>query len=213
MSGRPIEQLNAGYRALRQSIAEDPLARKRAEIAVVTFGGEPSIAVPFAEGRDLPPATFTAVGATPLGAAVELGLAQVLARKQSYKAAGLDYFRPWIFVISDGAPTDGAKYTAATKRLREEEARRGVTVFAVGVEGADMHALQLLSDKRDPLALLGLKFTEMFEWLSQSMSMVSQSTVFASDTKIYDAEPVDQDSEQKPLPPPKTWADAGWDTW
>jgi uncharacterized protein YegL len=202
MRGAPIEQLNQGYEALRESIAEDPLARKRTEIAVVTFGGQVKLAVPFTEGRELAPTTFTAGGNTPLGAALDFGLNQLLARKQQYKEAGLDYFRPWLFVITDGAPTDGAYYTKAAERVREEEGKRAVTVFGVGVEGADMEVLAMLSTQRQPLALDGLKFTEMFQWLSQSMSIVTQSTPGGSDEEIYDAEMV----EQTALPVPNGWA-------
>jgi uncharacterized protein YegL len=200
----PIDQLNEGYEALREALSEDPLARKRTEIAVVTFGGTAQIAVPFTEGRDLKPSTFTAGGGTPMGAALDLGLDQILARKRTYKEAGLEYFRPWLFVITDGAPTDGDRFTSAATRLRGVEKQKGVTVFAVGVEGADMTTLAQLSAVRQPLMLDGLKFIEMFEWLSASMSVVSQSSPGASDKQIANNE----QEEQNPLPSP-----AGWATW
>lgn len=199
---RPIDQLNLGYDALRESLAEDPLARKRTEISVVTFGGSAQIAVPFTEGRDLAPSTFSAGGGTPMGAALELGLDQVLARKQTYKDAGLEYFRPWLFVITDGAPTDGARFDAAAARVRDVEAQKGVTVFAVGVAGADMGTLARLSAVREPVMLDGLKFVELFQWLSASMSVVSQSSPGSSDAQIAQRE----QEEQNPLPSPRGWA-------
>ena len=128
---------------------------------------------------------------------------QLLARKQTYKDAGLEYFRPWLFVITDGAPTDASQFTAAAARVREVEARKGVTVFAVGVEGADMRTLEQLS-AREPVGLNGLKFIELFQWLSASMSVVTQSTPGASDAAIATKE----QQEQIPLPPP-----SGWATW
>jgi uncharacterized protein YegL len=203
-SDPPIKHLNDGYEALREAISEDPLARKRTEIAVITFGGTEHLAVPFTEGRNLKPQTFTAQGGTPMGAALDLGLDQLLARKQVYKDAGLEYFRPWLFVITDGAPTDGERFTAAAARVREVEAKKGVTVFAVGVEGADMDTISKLSDVRQPLALKQLKFIELFQWLSASMAAVSQSTAGSSDSQIAGNEA----NEQNPLPSP-----AGWGTW
>lgn len=204
MSGAPIEQLNKGYEALRESLAEDPLARKRTEIAVITFGGTERLAVPFTEGRDLGPTTFSADGGTPMGAAIDLGLDQVLARKQTYKDAGLEYYRPWMFVITDGAPTDGQRFTTAAARLREVESKKGVTVFAVGVAGADMGTLAQLSRDREPVMLDGLKFVELFLWLSASMGVVSQSTPGTSDTQIASNE----QEEQVALPPP-SWLKLG----
>jgi uncharacterized protein YegL len=202
MNGEPIAQLNKGYEALREALDEDPLARKRTEIAVVTFGGSEQLAIPFTEGRDLEPKSFHANGATPMGAALELGLDQLIARKQSYKDAGLEYYRPWLFVITDGAPTDGSRFTAAAARVRETEAQKGVAVFAVGVGGADMGTLAQLSDMREPLQLDGLKFIELFQWLSASMGVVSQSIPGATDAEVASNE----QAEQIPLPSPRGWA-------
>lgn len=199
---RAIDELNRGYDALREALAEDPLARKRTEVGVITFGGTAQMAVPFTEGRDLQPQTFTANGNTPMGAALELGLDQLLARKQSYKDAGLEYFRPWLFVITDGAPTDPDRFDAAAARVREVESRKGVTVFAVGVQGADMATLAKLSAARQPVMLKGLEFVEMFQWLSASMSIVSQSSPGVSDSQIAHNE----QEEQTPLPSPQGWA-------
>lgn len=199
---RPIQALNDGYNALREALIEDPLARKRTEVAVITFGGSEQLAVPFTEGRDLEPATFSAGGGTPLGAALDLGLDQIVARKKTYKDAGLEYFRPWLFVITDGAPTDGPRFEAAAARVRDVEAKKGVAVFAVGVEGADMSTLAKLSDTRQPLKLDGLKFVELFQWLSASMSVVSQSSPGSTDSEVASNE----QSEQTPLPSPDGWA-------
>jgi len=212
MSGAPIAQLNAGYETFRQSIDDDELARKRTEMMVITFAdAAPKITVPWTEGRHLGPETFASAGVTPLGAALNLALDQVNARKQTYKEAGLEYYQPWIFVITDGEPTDPQEFQVATARLREAEAKKAVTVFGVGVADADMATLAKISGKRDPVKLDGLKFKELFIWLSQSMSLVANSKDFGSsdkpsgnsDEQIYDAQPVD---EMQELPAPNGWA-------
>lgn len=205
MKGDRIEHLNAGFATFCASIAEDPLARKRTDVTVITFGGAVEIAVPFHEGRDLTPTTFTAQGATPLGEALDTGLELLAARKGEYKEAGLEYYRPWLFVISDGLPTDERRFVGACERVREAEAAKEVTVFAVGVGEADLATLSRLSAVREPLALNGVRFEELFAWLSSSMSAVTQSSAFGStDTTVAAGEA----AEQVPLPPP-----SGWATW
>jgi uncharacterized protein YegL len=65
---------------------------------------------------------------------------------------------------------------AAAARIREAEAKKALAFFAVGVEDADMKALATIST-RPPLKLSGLRFTELFAWLSTSLQRVSQSQV------------------------------------
>jgi uncharacterized protein YegL len=205
MRGDRIEHLNAGFTAFCASIAEDPLARKRTDVTVITFGGAVEVAVPFHEGRDLTPTTFAAQGATPLGEALDTGLDLLAARKSEYKEAGLEYFRPWLFVITDGMPTDEQRFARASKRVREAEAAKEITVFTVGAGEADLETLSQLSAVREPLALNGVRFEELFAWLSTSMSVVTQSSAFGpTDATVAATEA----AEQVPLPSP-----AGWATW
>lgn len=201
MDGERIRALNEGFRVFCEEIAEDPYARKRTEVTVVTFGGNAQVAIPFQEGRDLTPTAFTANGGTPMGAALNIAVDQLTARKQQYKDAGLEYYRPWLFLITDGAPTD--QIDAARQRVLEMEASKGVSVFAIGVEGADVATLGTLSAKRQPLMLSGTKFRELFQWLSSSLSTVSSSGTFgASDSQVAASEA----AEQTPLPSPQGWA-------
>lgn len=205
MDGEPIKELNEGFRLFCDEIKQDPLAKKRTEITVITFGGVARVEIPFTEGRDLEPRMFSATGGTPMGAALDLALNELMAQKQAYKQAGLEYYRPWLFVATDGAPTDGPAFDSAAKRVRDAEAAKGVSIFAVGVgAAADLSRLATLSATRQPLMLRGYCFSEMFSWLSASMSVVSNSSTFGSnDSGVAQAEAI----EQNPLPPP------GWASW
>jgi len=85
---------------------------------------------------------------------------------------GSTIFRPWIFLITDGGPTD--EWQSAARQVHEGEDKGAFAFFAVGVAGANMNALRQIS-VREPLKLEGLKFRELFQWLSNSMKDVSQS--------------------------------------
>ncbi len=130
------------------------------------------------------PPVLDAGGDTPLGEAVSRALALLRERKEIYKQNGLDYFRPWIFTITDGRPTDKG-WEAVAEQVRQEEARKGVVFYGVGVEGADLKVLGRFTDARAPLRLKGLAFNELFTWLSKSLSVIAHS----------------RPGEQAPLPP------------
>lgn len=173
MQGAPINSLNQGLVAFKDELASDTLAMKRVELAVVTFGPV-NVVTDFVTPDNFFPPTLPTTGDTPMGAAIEHGLDMLRQRKAAYKANGISYYRPWIFLITDGAPTDSI--TRAAQLVREGETTKAHSFFAVGVQGADMNVLAQLST-RQPLSLDGLKFREMFAWLSSSLSGVSRSQV------------------------------------
>jgi uncharacterized protein YegL len=204
MSGEPIRQLNEGFQVFCDEIKADDLAQKRTEVSVITFGGTARVQIPFTEGRDLQPQTLVAKGATPMGAALDLGLDELGAQKQAYKESGLEYYRPWLFLITDGTPTDPEQFASAAERVRQAEAAKALTCFTVGVgDQADINTLAQLSDVREPVRLQGLSFKEMFLWLSASMHAVSDSGTFSSnDEGVSQAEA----TQGFGLPSPKGWA-------
>ncbi len=178
MNGAPIKALNDGLAAFRDELLNDALARRRVEVAVVTFGAEVKVAQEFVTVDSFTPPTLEAFGLTPMGTAVQRALDLIEARKAQYKTNGIAYYRPWVFLITDGAP-EGEPENAiedAAKRIKTDEDAKRVAFFTVGVEGADMSRLGALS-VRPPLKLHGLKFVELFVWLSRSTQQVAKSKV------------------------------------
>lgn len=173
MTGKPIAQLNDGLRAYEEDVKKDPLASQRVETAVVAFGGTVDVIQDFVIAGAFMAPRLEATGNTPMGEAIERGLTMVEERKRAYKDARLNYFRPWIFLVTDGAPTD--EWQAAVERLEAAEEAGAVVFFAVGVDGADFDFLARISRKRPPVRLLETRFREMFLWLSQSQKRVSAS--------------------------------------
>jgi len=173
MSGRPIEELNKGLLTLKEELAEDSLAVKRVEIAIIKFGPIETL-TDFQTVNNFYPPHLEATGDTPMGAAINQGLDLLNSRKDIYRTNGIAYYRPWVMLMTDGAPTDN--WRSAASRVREGENAKAFSFFAIGVQGANVDILKEIS-VRQPLKLKGLQFKEFFLWLSKSMQSVSQSAV------------------------------------
>jgi uncharacterized protein YegL len=173
MKGEPIAQLNEGLVTFKDELSADALAQKRVEIALITFGPV-QVHSDFQTADLFKPPKLETTGDTPMGAAILQALAILNQRKQAYKQNGISYYRPWIFLITDGAPTDSWK--EAANKVHESEQSKSISFFAVGVEGAHFETLEQIA-VRKPLKLKELRFRDLFVWLSNSLSAVSRSNV------------------------------------
>lgn len=171
MTGAPLDALNAGLRTFQTDLQEDGLARQRVEIAIVTFGGSVTTVQEFISAREFTAPYLSANGGTPMGEAILTGIQIVKNRKQTYKDNGVPYYQPWVFMITDGGPTDEWKHAA--EMVRRESVAKSLTFFAVAVNQANIDTLKSITDR--VIKLDGINFRELFLWLSSSQKRVSGS--------------------------------------
>ncbi len=173
MDGEPLDQLNEGLRTFQRELQSDSLAAKRVEVAVITFGPVQVLTDFQTVDRFVAP-DLVAQGDTPMGTAVSRAMQLLEDRKATYRDKGVAFYRPWIFLITDGVPTDDWEPVAAAARAANDE--RKFAFFAVGTEGADFRVLNRFTS-RDALRLRGLDFRRLFVWLSSSLKSVSHSQI------------------------------------
>lgn len=173
MSGSKLDQLNAGLKLFANELQSDSMTSKRVELAIITFGPV-ELVQEFTTADTFCAPNLSAQNDTPMGKAIVSAIDLLNQRKSIYKDNGINYYRPWIFLITDGEATD--KVEEAINLIRDGEKNKSFMFYAVGVDNANMTELAKISS-RPPLKLKGLSFKELFMWLSNSLSSVSRSVV------------------------------------
>lgn len=175
-NGGAIDALNDGLRLLEQDLKADDVARQRVRILVLRVGAPNDVEVvsDWADAIEFQAPEIEANGPTPLGAGVRRALDEIEAEKARYRDNGIPYNRPWLFVLTDGEPTD-LDWAVAAGECRAAEEAGQVSVFCIGVGDANLDKLARFSP-RQPLRLKGLAFREFFLWLSRSARAGSKTT-------------------------------------
>ncbi len=175
MRGEAIKQLNAGLQALEQELKEDIDASSRVQILIIKAFGKDEVLVSsdWTDAMNFSAPEMDAGGLTPLGKAMELALKKIEEQKCLYDSCGITSKRPWIFLISDGEPTDYGWEDSAELCIYAQKNKK-VVIHAIGTQGANLEKLAKFSIL-PPKRLTGLKFTEFFLWLSRSVSCISKA--------------------------------------
>ena len=178
-----IGELNNGIDLFFNSILEDEVTRYSVELSIITFGRVVTKVLDFANierqvpdfQKSMPIEVNSPMDGTPMGEAVELSIKILNERKNEYKNAGIEYYQPWLVLMTDGQPTDNISNAAILTSSMVESGKLSFFPIAIGA-GANLVELSRFSPKRPPLRLRGLNFREFFEWLKESARSTSQST-------------------------------------
>ena len=179
-----IDGLNKGVEAFYQSIKNDEKAAGSCEIAIVTFADEVEVKEDFSliEKKEPFHVDYVPNGGTALAHGVMKCLEILDARKNEYKANGVEYFQPWLIIITDGKPGDKEDIPAAQAEVKQRIVDKKLTLFPIAVGSDDnpdksraiMDELNGFSPTPKAIHLKDLHFEEFFEWLGRSVSVVSE---------------------------------------
>lgn len=172
MIGLPIAELEKGIADFYTEIQNEPSTLDKLEVSIITFGSRVKhLQAPTLLHNKKAP-ELVASGSTVLVDGVRAGIAQIEARKNWYKETGQAYYRPWLVLITDGAPEEDQDVTGLIAELKADMETKKYSLLTVGVAGADMEILsQLARYSIPPVRLQGLKFVEFFKWLSASLGL------------------------------------------
>ena len=171
------EQLQSGIEQFYAAVRGDETAKYSAEIAIVSFNDRAECIEDFASLERQTVPELVVKGNTAMGEGVNLALDLLEKRKAEYRAKGVDYFQPWLILMTDGEPNgDRNELLNAIDRVNQSVNAGKLTVFPIGIgRSADMDTLNRFSPKRQAMNIQSVQFGKFFNWLSKSISAVSKS--------------------------------------
>ena len=183
MAGTSINSLNQAIHSFHEYILADPMVSAKVDIAIISFSHFLTWQ-DFVNANQFQTPYLQADGGTIISFPLDVALDLVTKRKDTYRLNGISYHRPWIILITDGAPehdNDGS-IEEISRRLRQAEDLRQCSLFAITCGEANRpETINLLRDKiappnRPPKKTTEANFGELFNWLSNSLTAVSQSS-------------------------------------
>jgi uncharacterized protein YegL len=172
MSGEPIESVKNGMQVLVSALRQDPYALETAYLSVITFDSTARQVVPLTELSDFQMPDLRATATTSLGAALQL-LAET--SDQEVKKSTADQkgdWRPVVFIMTDGEPTDDWRQGLAEFKKR----KFGIVVACAAGMGANTSILQEITESVVQLDTADSKtISAFFKWVSASVSSSSRS--------------------------------------
>ena len=173
MYGEPIAELNSGLNRFKDEVCRDKETRDILDIAIIEFNSTHNVVQEFVPVEQMKAVDLTANGGTEMSPAIQTAIDMVDERSRFYRRMGTEPYKPWIVMITDGAPTDNVSAIADVIHAKEEEGK--LKFFALGVDRYDSRTLHLLAGKK-VMKLREHDFTSFFNWVNKSMRSVSQSS-------------------------------------
>jgi len=170
--------INLGIRKTLESLRKNPYALETVWLSVITFDATARVLTPLTDITEFKAPNIEIRPGTALGAAIDLLSEQMKKEVRRTTNEEKGDFRPLVFFLTDGVPTD--EWRAALARFKALRPRPA-SVYAIGCgsqDAVDYSLLNQLADKtfkidgnEDDLAET---FAKLFVWLSASIQSSSQ---------------------------------------
>lgn len=180
MVGKNLDLLQEGIRSAAARLRTNPHNLEKVFISVIVFAGRARTLVPLVPLYEFAPPELPIGGGTGLGAALDHLMKEIDASVQSTTAERKGDWKPCIFLLTDGRPTDtpGPQIERWNGRYRT---RAHLVSVSIGGD-ADAELLARLSS--DVLILQSTQpdsFVEFIKWVTNSIELQSASVAMGKD--------------------------------
>ena len=192
MFGEPIEAVKNGVQTLLSTLRGDPYALETAYLSIITFNSKAEQIVPLTELSAFQQPNINASGCTALGEARSLLSQKVDTEVTKTTAEVKGDWRPLVFIMTDGQPTDNLERGLDDFRKR----KFGMVVACAAGQGADVSTLQKITENVVQLDTAdSATIKAFFKWVSASISTSSKS--------VEDSGSDSMTMNELPPPPPE----------
>jgi uncharacterized protein YegL len=167
MMGEPIAAVETGVQTLVSALRQDPYALETAYLSVITFDSNAKQIVPLTELTAFQMPSIAANGLTSLGDALKLLANKIDIEVAKTTAEVKGDWKPLVFIMTDGGPTDDWKRGLAEFRKR----KTGIVVACAAGQAADTNVLKQITEcvvQLDTADSSTIK--AFFKWVSASVS-------------------------------------------
>jgi len=176
MRGEPIHSVNVGLQAMISALKQDPYALESVHLSIITFDNEAREYLPLTplDQVRLTDVVVPDAGATFMGAALELLIQRVDRDVRKSTADVKGDWRPLVFIMTDGSPSDLHAYKQAISEVKKRNFG-SILACAAGPKSKQVH-LQELTDRVVSLDTMdAATFSGFFKWVSASVAVGSSS--------------------------------------
>ena len=187
MRGESIHSVNVGVQAMLSALRQDPYALESVHISIITFDNEAREYVPLTALADF---QFVDIQVPSAGAALECLMSCVDRDIRRSDGEQKGDWRPLVFLMTDGTPSDAWAYGEAVKEVHRRSFG-SIIACAVGPKAGHEHLKQLTAKVVALETLDSTAFSGFFKWVSASVASGSSSAG------------VNASSDTLPPPPPE----------
>lgn len=176
MRGEPIHAVNTGLKAMLSALRQDPYALESVHLCIITFDLEAREYLPLTplDQVQLDDINVPDAGATFMGAALELLVHLVDRDLQKTTQDAKGDWRPLVFLMTDGSPTDVQAWRHAVPEVQRRQFG-SIIACAAGPKAKQQFLLELTERVVSLDTMDSATFSGFFKWVSASVASGSGS--------------------------------------
>lgn len=201
-----INEVALGIQRILEGFESDETCRERVEVSFITYESLSDeihiVQGPVPISQAAIPSLVVTTDDTSLTRALYMAMDVVEKQVTWYKNVGIPYYRPCIFLISNGMSLFSCNIDEIANRIKQDTSNKKYVFLPIYTEDAEVPLLQEIESGVPITALDSLNITDRFKWLSSSIGTIvsaeegQQADLSAEPSDWMDAFTIDGSEEE-----------------